>query len=69
MHFFNRKKNGLLVSKVENLLWSTFGLVHPKKPTRHKIEIVKDFHTFLFLSQKVRPSIMQVRKLFLKTLI
>lgn len=34
-----------------------------EKPTRHKIERVKDFYTSLFLSQKVRPSIMQVRKL------
>lgn len=69
MLFFKRKKNGLLLPKEENLLWVTFGLVHPKKPTRHKIERVKDFHTSLFLSQKVRPSIMQVRKLFLKILL
>lgn len=32
MLFFKRKKNGLLVPKEENLLWVTFGLVHPKNP-------------------------------------
>lgn len=51
----------------ENSLWVTFELVHPKKCTTQSTEkkIFISFSFFFSLSQKVRPSIMQVRKLFL----